>query len=165
VNNYFKVLPQAVSYDARGLNINATGLIGLLIEAVKELVERTSENEKTITELKSRIERIENQNGITHALQLLHYESKDLGFYDWHTDTGNGEAATRKISVVIPLSSPSDYEGGALMINNMGNIIKAEQERGSISLFPSYIPHKVEPVTGGHRWSLVSWIHGSRRFR
>jgi PKHD-type hydroxylase len=43
--------------------------------------------------------------------------------------------------------------------------MQAIMERGSISTFPSFCLHKVEPVTSGERWSLVIWIHGPDRFR
>ena len=103
--------------------------------------------------------------GITHELQLLHYKAEDKSFYDWHTDIGMGAASTRKISVVAMLSDPSDYEGGELIINNYGAEIQANPERGAINMFPSFMLHKVMPVTKGSRWVLVSWIHGSEKFR
>ena len=101
--------------------------------------------------------------GITHALQLLEYNPG--GHYDWHIDAGDGSAATRKLSIVVPLSKRTDFEGGGLKANNNGTAMDVIMERGSISTFPSYMPHKVEPVTSGKRWSLVSWIHGPDRFK
>jgi len=103
--------------------------------------------------------------GMVHNLQLLHYKDEDKSFYDWHTDCGNGLAATRKVSVVAMLSSDDNYEGGKLLLNNYGEVIEANRELGSISMFPSYLLHKVEPVTKGERWVLVNWIHGTERFR
>jgi PKHD-type hydroxylase len=101
--------------------------------------------------------------GITHSLQLLHY--KPGGHYDWHIDAGHGSSATRKLSVVIPLSNKTEYEGGNLKLNNNGNELSVIPERGSITTFPSFCLHKVEPVTSGERWSLVIWIHGPDRFK
>lgn len=103
--------------------------------------------------------------GITHALQLLNYREDEKGFYDWHVDIGNGEAATRKISISVMLTDPSEYEGGDLILNNFGSIINSSREQGSINLFPSYLPHTVTPVTKGSRWVLVIWVHGSQRFK
>ena len=100
--------------------------------------------------------------GITHALQLLHYKSTENGHYDWHIDCGNGAAAYRKISLSIPLTDRDAYEGGNLMINNNGNEIRATDEQGSISMFPSYLLHQVTPVTSGERWVIVIWINGPR---
>ena len=103
--------------------------------------------------------------GITHGLQLLKYNSEDKGFYDWHVDIGDGQAATRKLSSVTMLSDPSDYEGGELMINTNGLIIQGDDEQGAVNMFPSYMLHKVEPVTKGERWVLVIWVHGTEGFR
>jgi PKHD-type hydroxylase len=103
--------------------------------------------------------------GITHGLQLLHYKDDEQSFYDWHTDIGQGNAATRKLSLSVHLSDPKDYEGGDLIVNDHGIIINSIKEQGCINMFPSYALHKVTPVTRGHRWVIVSWIHGSQRFK
>lgn len=100
--------------------------------------------------------------GIVHSLQLLHYKSSENGHYDWHIDCGNGNSATRKISVSIPLTNRSAYDGGELWINNNGTDLKAIDEQGSISMFPSYLLHQVTPVTRGERWVIVVWINGPR---
>ena len=105
--------------------------------------------------------------GITHSLQLIHYSADfDVpGHYDWHIDAGRGQPASRKISFTAQLTDPNQYRGCDLEINNHGDIIKAVKERGSISLFPSYMPHVVTPIEQGDRYALVIWIHGPRRFR
>lgn len=102
--------------------------------------------------------------GITHSIQLLHYKGEDAGHYDWHVDIGNETAATRKISVSVPLSDPSEYEGGSLEFNN-GGILLSANEKGSITMFPSYFLHRVSPLTSGERWVMVIWVHGSDRFK
>lgn len=103
--------------------------------------------------------------GITHSLQLLHYEGTENGHYQWHIDAGPGESSTRKISVVVPLNSPSEFEGGLLEVNDNGTLLNAPQDPGSVIMFPSFTLHKVHPVTQGNRWSLVSWVHGPDRFK
>lgn len=103
--------------------------------------------------------------GITHSLQLLHYKSEEKGHYDWHIDAGDGNAATRKISLSIPLTNRDMYEGGDLELNNNGTIMKAIDEQGSITFFPSFMVHRVTPVTSGERWVIVVWVHGPNRFR
>lgn len=105
--------------------------------------------------------------GITHQIQLIEYRSDESvkGHYNWHIDAGNGEPVHRKISLTAQLSDPNDYEGCELIINNHGTDIIGTKERGSVHLFPSYMPHKVSPITKGIRHALVIWIHGSRRFR
>lgn len=103
--------------------------------------------------------------GITHGIELLHYEGTEQGHYDWHTDAGNGNSSTRKISVSVQLTDSDKYEGGNLELNCNGIVQQAVKEKGSISLFPSYALHRVSPVTRGDRWVLVIWIHGSSRFK
>lgn len=103
---------------------------------------------------------------IPGAIQLIHYPSDaDVpGHYDWHVDAGPGHPATRKISFTAQLSDPSAYTGCDLVVDDHGNKIQAVRDRGSISLFPSYMPHVVTPIEFGDRYALVVWIHGSRRF-
>lgn len=105
--------------------------------------------------------------GLRHGLQLIYYSSdqKIKGHYDWHVDAGNGEVATRKISFTAQLSDPRLYQGGELIINNYTHEVKATKERGSMHMFPGYMPHTVTSVTGGERYALVVWVHGSKRFR
>lgn len=106
--------------------------------------------------------------GITHGIQLIHYhnhEEKEPGHYDWHVDAGVGDVSVRKISYVAQISNPNEYENCELIINNHGNVIAANKEQGSVHMFPSYMVHQVTPITKGERYSLVIWIHGSRRFR
>lgn len=106
-------------------------------------------------------------SGISHGLQLIHYSSdmEVKGHYDWHIDAGQGEPVYRKISFTAQLSDPRDYEGCELLINNHAGQITGTKERGSVHLFPSYMPHKVTPITKGERYALVIWIHGPKRFR
>ena len=103
--------------------------------------------------------------GITHAVQLLHYKASEKGKYDWHIDAGEGSSSTRKLSLSVPLTLKSSYKGGDLELMNNGTHMQAYTEMGSITFFPSYMPHRVTPVTEGERWVIVVWVHGSSRFR
>ena len=38
--------------------------------------------------------------------------------------------------------------------------IEAERARGSATLFPSYLLHRVTPVEAGERHSMTIWAHG-----
>lgn len=95
---------------------------------------------------------------IVENIQYTVYEESVNGHYDWHIDMGP-EKANRKLSVVCQLSDPSEYEGGELQINT-GEIIIPEKEKGTVIIFPSYMLHRVTPVTKGTRRSLVLWIEG-----
>lgn len=95
-------------------------------------------------------------------LQFTEYDESYQGRYDWHFDVGEGPLnCARKLSVSIQLSDPSDYEGGELQFSLDGDrTVVAEKERGTMIIFPSYLRHRVTPVTKGTRRSLVTWITG-----
>ena len=100
--------------------------------------------------------------GFGEAIQLTHYDEKYQGMYGWHVDFGNSTTApSRKLSLVMQLSDPVDYEGGVLELQPHGkDVIKMRKQRGLIVCFPSWTLHQVTPVTQGNRQSLVSWITG-----
>lgn len=103
--------------------------------------------------------------GIMHGLQLLEYTSNETKqHYDWHVDIGGDSSYGRKISMVVQLSDPSEYDGGELQVDE-GKPVTMPKERGSVILFPSYMRHRVTPVTRGTRWSLVIWVQGYTHFR
>ena len=93
--------------------------------------------------------------------QITRY-TKD-GFYNWHVDgigshtELDGEGTTRKLSMSIILNS--DYEGGDFEMRGLNNQVPRLEE-GSIIVFPSFVEHRVTPVTEGIRYSLVSWFVG-----
>ncbi len=97
-----------------------------------------------------------NVTGLIERPQLLKYSSPSKG-YDWHLDIGLGDSSTRKISVSILLND--DYEGGELAFFTNGET-DIKPDKGVAVAFPSYLPHRVLPVTRGIRWSLVCWIAG-----
>lgn len=83
------------------------------------------------------------------------------GHYSWHIDLGAGEYARRKISLTLQLSSPSSYTGGDLELYGAGSHpTAASRNLGALTLFPSYILHRVTPVTKGKRVALVAWVSG-----
>jgi len=97
--------------------------------------------------------------GFGEPLHYICYEPG--GHFDWHTDLGIGPMSTRKISVSVQLSDDSDYCGGDLEFCPHG-VIERFRGIGNAVAFPSYIAHRVLPVTTGHRHALVAWIHGPR---
>lgn len=82
--------------------------------------------------------------------------------YDWHMDQGPSEGPPRKLSLVLQLSDPSEYEGGNLEIMTGNSSQSCRKEKGLIYAFPSYIMHRVSPVTKGIRRTLVVWISGPK---
>ena len=112
----------------------------------------------------------------SEACQFTKYKLNQ--FYDWHCDSWEAPYANpdnkdthgkiRKLSVTCSLSDPKDYEGGELEFDfrNMDpdkqSIRKCAEikPRGSIVVFPSFVWHRVKPVTKGTRYSLVIWNLG-----
>lgn len=86
--------------------------------------------------------------------------------YTWHWDVSFGwQSFIRKISVVVMLSDPDEYEGGELEICYNGNFEdtqKLKLNKGDAVLFASWMPHKVHPVISGNRKTLVTWVMGKR---
>jgi len=96
-------------------------------------------------------------SGFYEGLQLTEY-SEDGSHYDWHMDNGNGDLSIRKISLILLLDDPEDYDGGELGF--LGVQEKKKYGKGTLIVFPSYVGHKVFPVTKGKRRTVVAWISG-----
>lgn len=97
--------------------------------------------------------------GFGEALQFTNYLDNNQGTYGWHQDFG-GKGVSRKLSLVLQLSCPSQYEGGNLEILTNGEPFKMQKERGLLVAFPAWTLHQVTPVTRGDRQSLVAWVSG-----
>jgi PKHD-type hydroxylase len=97
-------------------------------------------------------------------------------FYDYHADctdspytnhlNPNFNGMMRKISMTLQLSDPESYDGGDFYVKYIqnGDVVEEKLEHakslGSIIVFPSFLHHKVTPVTKGTRKSLVCWTLG-----
>lgn len=94
-------------------------------------------------------------------MQIAWYGEESGGFFDWHVDHGDGvTAARRKLTAIVQLSEAGAYDGGDLETNADGHIRRADREIGSGLLMPSFVLHRVTPVTRGERYSLTLWAHG-----
>ena len=94
-------------------------------------------------------------------MQVAWYGAEPGGFFDWHVDFGDGPTARRrKLTMVTQLSPPEAYEGGALETNADGVVRAASRALGTALVFPSFVLHRVAPVTTGERYSLTLWAHG-----
>jgi len=81
------------------------------------------------------------------------------GHYDWHTDLGN-KVCHRKLSFSLQLSDPKDYEGGDIEWIGSNVDKEAIRQKGVITVYPSFLPHRITKVTKGTRYAIVGWIHG-----
>jgi len=96
--------------------------------------------------------------GFGENLQLTNYDQSENGMYGWHQDFGGG--ISRKLSMAVQLTDPSEYEGGNLQIMTSSEPINIRKQRGLVAIFPAYTVHQVTPVTQGSRQSLVAWVSG-----
>jgi PKHD-type hydroxylase len=103
-------------------------------------------------------------------------------FYNWHCDSfdkpydnpndPNTHGKIRKLSMTCQLTDGSEYTGGELQFDcrNYDPHMRDEDRhlitvkeilpKGSIVVFPSFVWHRVQPVTRGTRYSLVVWNLG-----
>jgi PKHD-type hydroxylase len=154
----------------------------------KQIVKKTRDsdvvflNEPRVYEIIWHFLNIANKNAgwnfqvdFTEHVQLTKYTKNK--FYDWHQDSWElpyqntneegKDGKIRKLSCVVLLSDPKDFKGGDLEFYQYNpalkdNIVKCDmlKKQGSFIVFPSYLWHRVLPVTKGTRYSLVAWNCG-----
>ena len=54
-----------------------------------------------------------------------------------------------------------DFEGGKMGFKTGKGVVEYGPTVGRMVIFPSYLLHKVNPVTSGTRWAMVGWAHGA----
>ena len=118
------------------------------------------------------------------SMQFTRYAAGQ--YYGWHNDAGlstqykpmavgnraeglkddfvnENTELVRKLSFALQLSDPDDYEGGNVqLMDEGGKSYVAPRQRGTIMLFDSRTPHRVQKVTKGVRKSIVGWTVGPR---
>jgi hypothetical protein len=99
------------------------------------------------------------QYDITHSYQSEFLMYNVNGKYETHVDTFHARSNdTRKLTILVFLND--DFEGGKFYIANEHNRFYPEQKKGTVLIFPSFMPHGVEPITKGMRYSIVTWMVG-----
>lgn len=93
--------------------------------------------------------------------QFLRYGTGDyfVAHQDGNTPLIHDESRLRKVSVVIFLSAPASYDGGALVLHAEPPVTLTPPA-GTLVAFPSETTHEVLPITRGERLSVVSWYRG-----
>ncbi len=114
----------------------------------------------------------------SESCQFTKYKKNQ--YYDWHCDDwdkpykkeGPNKGKIRKLSMTCQLTDGSEYTGGELEFDfrNYDPHLRDESKhlrrakeilpKGSIVVFPSFVWHRVKPVTSGTRYSLVVWNLG-----
>ena len=102
------------------------------------------------------------------SLQLV--KLKEGSSYPFHMDLtkprkGKGfHQKQRKLSCILALNNPSEYIGGDFKLQDINtskvNNIQSQLTKGSLLIFPSFIPHSMEEIENGQRYTIVSWIEG-----
>jgi PKHD-type hydroxylase len=94
------------------------------------------------------------------TVQVAKYSAAVNAHYTWHVDIGADRFANRKLGITVQLSDSRHYTGGNLEFA-VPNIV-ADRHIGSVTIFPSWMVHRVSPVTQGTRYSIASWFSGPR---
>jgi PKHD-type hydroxylase len=96
-------------------------------------------------------------------MQVTEYCGEQGGYYHWHHDVQwNGQAVSdRKLSVTVQLSGADEYEGGDFEFDEVKTNADF-RSKGTVLVFPSYLRHRIHPVTSGTRCALVAWFFGPR---
>jgi len=101
--------------------------------------------------------------GFHDALQYTVYYGSKNGHFNWHMDSGDSYGGPqRKLSISILLSDPDEYEGGDFQFFDGWPHTVTHKERGTMIIFPSWLQHRVTPVTKGVRKALVGWVCGPK---
>lgn len=97
-------------------------------------------------------------------LQYTVYED-DGGHYNWHWDIFIDQGLNnlemnfqRKFSIVVMCQEAE--EGGNLELTWGSEAVAPEFKAGNAVVFPSFMLHRVAPVTKGIRKTLVGWFEG-----
>ena len=107
--------------------------------------------------------------GGTEPIQYTEYsyieENEIKDHYDWHMDSTvkTPNPFDRKLSFSLQLSHEDEYKGCDLEFTK--NVLSEDaiaqcRAKGSLVIFPSFLTHRVTPITGGTRKALVGWCRG-----
>lgn len=98
-------------------------------------------------------------NDIFH--QIVRYE-KDDHFDNWHIDLLSKQPE-RKYTMVCLLSEPGvDFEGAEFKLWGASHQRVSEMRKGDAIIFPTYLCHKLTPVTSGTRYVIICRVMGNR---
>lgn len=90
--------------------------------------------------------------------QVFRYSEGD--YYNMHMEI-NQMAPSRKITFIINLNDPLEYEGGEIEFLNINIEPELLNEQGSCLVFPSFLPFSIKKVTKGNKHILVGHVHGA----
>lgn len=89
------------------------------------------------------------------------YTSDRQGEYSWHPDGTTGPSDI-KLTMVVNVST-EPYQGGDLeLFLNGVQVVEQMRQPGCLVVFPSFVQHRVTPVTQGTRRTISYWVLGPR---
>lgn len=113
------------------------------------------------------------RNGTFYTAALPHrvhgpmFNRYDVGMtYGLHVDNaimGEQVAVRSDVSATLFLSSPDQYDGGELVIQEHAGEKRIKLPAGSMVVYASTSAHRVEPVTRGSRLAAIFWIQSMVR--
>jgi len=98
---------------------------------------------------------------VEHFSECVEYREFDetyMNTSDWFMDVQD-KHCDRKLSCIMFLSDPSEYEGGELhMITSQGTLVVSEKRKGGIVVFPSYLLYRIGSVQKGKLKIVMGWV-------
>ena len=88
------------------------------------------------------------------------YKYTEDCYYNYHIDI-NLLAPTRKMTWIVNLSDETDYEGGDITFMNTDTSAVTTKRKGSILIFPSFIPFQINKITKGEKKLIIGHVHGA----
>ena len=99
-------------------------------------------------------------DGLEDAVQLTTYSPGPVGF-DWHTDIGSSDVASRrKLTIVVEIGESGVVTGGGVDVMRSRDPEPIRLEPGQAVVFPAFLLHRAVPPVHGQRTSLVAWFSG-----
>lgn len=94
------------------------------------------------------------------TVHMNFYSADKEGEYSWHADGVHNEMFDAKLTAILNLTE-DEIDGGDFELFISGPTpVPDFKKLGSLIIFPSYINHRVLPVTKGTRITLAHWFLG-----
>jgi PKHD-type hydroxylase len=95
--------------------------------------------------------------GVEEPTRVMCYRGAHADHAREHVDLGPLHPL-RKLAFSVLLTDPDAFDGGDLEFS--GTTFDAARVQGTLTVFPSFLPHKVTPMEGGVRHAVVGWVLG-----
>jgi PKHD-type hydroxylase len=123
-----------------------------------------TDNKSLCTTLAEKVQQCNNEmfgftvENLSECVEYREFDETYQNKSDWFMDVQD-KHYDRKLSVIMFLSDPSEYEGGELhMITSKGTNVVSEKRKGGLVVFPSYLLYRVGPITKGKLKMVMGWV-------